>query len=264
MRVIVFLLLISIGLIASMFDRAVVLYENGSYIQAYEKFYILYNKDKSDKKVALYLSKCLYNLGEYEDAKLILKSLQKSGYVNKEISKYLKKISNINKLHKFFFLASFGLTYDDNVKNNTYEPTIDYGTLTLANDTHKIDDTFASEMLFVSHSYSMPSYEMATWSDAILFYNRNGLKHSDQNMFFTSLESGPKIQKNDYIIQPQILLSNLYYGGMHYMYSYGFGAKVIKDLIDSKLKANLNFSLKKDKYTQDKDKTKNDNTFLFG
>jgi len=222
MRVLILLLLMSIGLMASMFDKAVALYKNGRYIQAYEKFYILHNKDKSNKKVSLYLSKCLYNLGEFKDAKTILKSLEKNGYKDKDVEKYLAKIEDLNKKHKFFFLASFGLTYDDNVKNNTYEMTPNYGSVT-PNDTNKKNDTFANEMFFVSHSYNLPSYETVTWKDIVVLYNRNGFKYSGQDLFFSSLSSGPSIDRGSYIIRPKILLSNLYYGRKHYMYSYGVG-----------------------------------------
>ncbi|WP_457749055.1 tetratricopeptide repeat protein [Sulfurimonas sp.] len=296
MRFIYFLLLIGVGLFADSFENAVSLYNQEEYIQAYEKFYILYNKNEKNEKATLYLAKSLYNLGEYSEAGSLLASLYKKDRNNDEIvfflakslyeqkeykrakelflkikqitpyalqsKEYLQKIELVTTLHKYFFLLSVGLTYDNNIRNNTYEPTTNYEFITLNNDTNATSDTFIDKMFYMKHSYKMKNYTNMVWNDVFLVYHRNGLRYSDQNMLYISLLSGPSVHKKGFIFQPKILLNDLHYGQRHYMYAYGLDLMVSKDFV-KQLKAKFKITLKKDKYIHDEDKTKDDSVQLY-
>lgn len=295
MKILYLLVFVTIELFASTMNEAISFYKNENYIQAYERFYLLHIENKQDKEATLYLAKSLYSLGEYKRAEFFLYSLYKSDKENDEVrfylakvlyeerhyikakelfdesintqygkksKEYIVKIDEITALHKYFFLFSLGMQYDDNIRNNTFETETTHGSIVLSNDTDKVSDTFIEKMLYATHKYKLPKHGALRWEDTLLLYHRNGLKHADQNMLYSSLSSGLNIHKNGLVLKPKILLNDLFYASRHYMYSYGIGLKVIKNLLSNNLQLGINVAVRKEKFVHDEDKTKDDTNSL--
>ena len=288
------LIFITCSVFSSVLQDGFNLYKNQNYIRAYEKFYTLHIKNTNNIAISIYMAKTLFHLGEYKRVKKILlpiykkaKNEEASLYLAKiyfheknytkskdillsikpkdhqaDITKLLEKIEKATKLHTFSFYLGLKLIHDNNIHNNTFAPSTWYNGIELNNDTKKVKDTFIDKILFVSHNYKFPSIKNTTWRDNFLLYDRSGIDYSSENFFFASLESGPVINKEGYIVKPQILLDDIFYESEHYRYSYGVGIAIDKD-IKSSLKIGTKISYSKAKYIKDIDKTQNADTFKY-
>ena len=277
-----------------MLDEGFFLYKNGNYIRAYEKFYNLHVKNKSNIQYSIFLAKTLYQLGEYRKAKDILlpiyiknhndsaalylakiyfyeKNYAKSKKIfsgikdrrfKKEKTKFLNKIYKKTKKHTFSTYVGLGLTYDNNIKDITYAPITIYNNTTRYNDTKTKKDLFIDKMLYIQHKYKFSNIANTAWDDYLLLYDRSGLKYSSENIFYASLKSGPAFTYKGYLLKPQILLSDMYYESEHYKYSYGLGVSIFKN-INTHLSINTKMSYEKNKYIQNNDKNLNSDNFLF-
>ncbi len=261
-----------------MFNDAKKLYNNAKFIQAYEKFYILHTRNEKDNYVTIYLAKTSYNIGEFEKAKKILLPLYKRSHnseaglylakiyfyeknyaeaknilklitekpYKKEVKKYLEMIKNRTKLHSFTAYVSVGITNDNNTHNDTYK---------LDNKPNIKEDNFIDTVLYISHQYKIPNSSGAKWNDNLLIYNKSGLKYADENFFLASLKSGPSFTKYGLYIKPHIIFKDMYYKSHHYMYDYGLGLKIYKNINDT-FDANMQLSYEKYKYIQSVDTTR--------
>lgn len=292
MKVFLVLIAISCSLFASLLQDGFKFYKNDNYIRAYEKFYLLHVKNKSNIVISVYMAKTLFHLGEYKRVKEILlpiykkaKNEEASLYLAKiyfyeknytkakeillgikpkdhkaDITKLLGKIKKATKLHTFSVYVSLGLTHDNNIHNNTFAPFSWYNGITQNNNTKRYKDVFIDKTIFISHDYKLPSIKNITWRDNLLLYDRSGIDYSSENFFFASIKSGPVIIKNGYVIKPQILLSDSYYESEQYRYSYGLGLIVGKNIKPS-LRVSTKVSYSKAKYIQEIDKTQNAGIF---
>ncbi len=294
MKIFLVLVIASCTLFASLLQDGFNFYKNDNYIRAYEKFYLLHVKNRGNMTISVYMAKTLFHLGEYQRVKEILlpiykkvKNEEASLFLAKvyfyeknytkakeillgikpkdhkaDISKLLGKIEDATKLHTFSARLSLRVVHDDNIHNNTFAPFTQYNGTTRINNTNKTKDVFVDKILFLSHSYKLPSIENTTWHDNFLLFDRSGIDYSNENFSYGSIKSGPVIKNNGYTVSPQILLDDSYYESEHYRYSYGLGLIVEKN-IKSSFRVRSKISYTKAKYIQNKDKTQNANIYKF-
>ncbi len=165
-------------------------------------------------------------------------------------------------LHKVSLIASLGITHDDNIYNNTFEPETNYGSIVLHNDTNTVSDNYINKLLYANDYYKMPDYKDIKWDNTLVLFHRNGMKYSNQNILYGSFATGPVVTKHKYTIKSQIFLGNLNYAGEQYMYMYGIGIKISRKFFDKKLNTNSVFLVKKDRYFKDENKMQDDKVFL--
>ncbi len=145
----------------------------------YESALALFDKEMilhpENKKAALEYARTLYMLGFYKQAKiefLKILALNPPQNVRKNIKNFLEKISIYETKNHFYGILSLGITYDDNLGFTTSSPTLQYGGLTLENNTTKTKGIYNTLNLFLAHRYQGESF---TWENR--FYSYNELQH---------------------------------------------------------------------------------------
>ena len=281
MRYTIILLILCSSLFSSAYKDAIKLYNNSKYIQAYAKFYILHKKNERNNHVSIYLAKTMYDIGEFKKAKKILLPIYKRSHNceaglflakvyfyeknytkakkillkitekqhRKEVKRYLKMINSRTNLHHFSLYASIGITNDDNIHDDTY---ISDSTI----PTQK--DDFIDKILYIVHQYKPQNSSLVTWSDKLFLFDKSGIRYDSENFSLISLSSGPHFSIKNFHIQPHIILKNSYYKSHHYMYDYGFGLDIYKN-INNSFDSSVYLSYEKYKYIQSIDKTRDAN-----
>ncbi|MDD3324056.1 MAG: porin family protein [Sulfurospirillaceae bacterium] len=279
-------------LFASDFDDAQKLFEQKSYIKAYSKFFALLEKEPTNPKYSLHVARCQFALGEYSASEETLKPLVEQGLKDKEIllayskslyaqKKYdkaqailatlddseskalLSSLKDSSKIHHFSGAISFGISYDDNVKNNTHLETTPYAGALLRNDTNKYEDVSHQQMLFFKHTYDMPDFQNIIWQNSALIFNKTLLEYSEENVVFGSLRTGPIYQKGDYTFGVNAVYDRLFYGSEDYLYAYGVGINLQK-ILTNYLFGYTNVEYKQRKYNQLSDSPKDADRLSIG
>ncbi len=149
-------------------------------------------------------------------------------------------IKSRTKLHNFTVYTSLGITNDNNTHNDTHK---------LDNKKNIKEDNFIDTVLYIAHQYKIPNHPEVKWNDNLLIYNRSGLRYSDENFLLASLKSGPSFTGYGLYIKPLVILEDMHYKSHHYMYDYGLGLRIYKNL-NNTFYADLQLSYETYRYIQ--------------
>ncbi len=173
----------------SPYEKGIEFYRAKEYEDALMFFDRALIDDENDIDARRYYAKTLYKLSLFKEAKkefLLLHEISP----DKEIEGYLKNIEKKHKRNFFSTNVSLGAGFDDNINLTTDANTTQYGSLTLINDTKKIDSIYGLATLSLNHRYVGKFFNLYS-----ALYSYNELAHTAKGNDLNFLDANTMIYK---------------------------------------------------------------------
>lgn len=179
-------------------------------------------------RVKLEMARCHMELGSLELAKHFFYEVLDSNppqSVKDNVQLLLAAIASTEKLHYFSGMASFGISFDDNVRSAPPPGTITYFyTLPLSTDPPVRDQIFATTVA-ANHVYKIPDTPYA-WKTSALLYNNSYKDFRDLDLNMVGISTGPVYQKDRFMIDASVHLNDITLGWDEYVRPFGIGTSI--------------------------------------
>jgi hypothetical protein len=239
-------------------------------LQNYETAFIIFDRilinNPLNHRARLEYARTLFMLKQYDNAKLEFEKVLNSPIpvqVRKNVEKFL---TLIEKKKKRFFInnvAIFGLNWDNNIDNATYEYNNNLiNGLTNSNTQKKKDYSFKNILLSNIVAPSQSNQKLA-WDSTIVSYMQEQKQYHANDIYLLSIASGLSYLENQFKNTTSALYDVIWVGGDKSFYNYGV-KNTYQYKIDNKQMASCSLSYKKKKYVSGADQDKDSNTKSIG
>jgi len=243
------------------FDEALEHFKSANYAKSYEEFVDLLQDDYTDKEVNFYLARSAFELGNLEIAlsayervllyhpqenrirleyartlfllgladeakkefQLVLDS-NPPKIVAEKIGKYLVALEPKRIRNSFGGSLSFGIHHATNVNNASTHSILNIPSLGLnvAQNQNLESDSSHVEQLSMLHAYDFGEPNGYMWQNRLSVYAQHYLDFSQNNLLFTSFQSGVAnyTQKYNYFLP--LVYEKVWYGSEDYLDTYAF------------------------------------------
>lgn len=222
---------------------------------AYDRILI---SNPENHRVRLEYARTLFMMKSYKEAKKEFEAVLASPIpvnVRKNVEKFLELVNSKEKSYILNKIAIFGLGWDNNINNNTYEYVNDYfGT----NDTSKISDTNFKAIVVGNLIIPNKSNNHISWESTGIAYAQEQRHHHEDDIFLISLASGVGYTNQKYKNLTSLTYDHIWVGGDQTLNIYGLSNSIKYNIYKKHLLA-INLKYKKKKWMQKADTDKNSN-----
>jgi hypothetical protein len=234
-------------------------FELQNYEFAFAAFDRVLIQNSKNHRARLEYARTLYMLEAYDEAKKEFEKVLLSpipAHIRKNITTFLKNIKTSKRNYILNSLAIFGLGWDDNLNNNTYENTTVVASLPLENDTNTLKDY--NYRLLLHNNLILPFQQNTNlaWESSATTYMQEQKKYHQKDLLFLSLASGFSSIKPNHKNLFSFTYDHIWIGGDQKIYIYGVANNTKYNLSKQHL-FDFDLKLKNKKMIQDIDKDKN-------